>query len=517
MNQQLQSASGWEKGGCLPEKKVDTHANYAYKFRLYPKTIEQHKRLKLDNKRDSKGRTPYHAQYSQQERLEYMMRKARVLYNEFLWLEIQEYHKHFKEQESIILAENPNAKIYQPMFTNREYWKHKPGHHVQSSDKEGIRIKYKFPTSFDLGYKFTEYKKNNPKYDSVTREVCEAVLDNLATAFKNFLSRAGVMRPPTFKSKYDNRFSIKFRKGVSIKNGKLYVAGFLEKHQDGIKIRQHCPIEGIIKSVTISKNPSGQFYASVAVHLPTDVKQRKFGVGNGGKEGSPSTVGIDLGLKDYVVTSNNDEIFVNELHSSVAMKRFVDLKARIKRLQRYLSKKKAKLPTGKFDSNGREIFRKSLSYQKMQHTIAKAHQKIADVRSYIIHTITNYLLKKYDLVAVETLQPLNMVKNKRLAENIANASFGKFIDVLQYKAAYQGKEVIKIDSFFPSSKLCNKCGWKNEKLKLNHREWDCPQCGEHHDRDMNAAINILKEGLYVKEHGKSSLEKSGDKKANRKK
>ena len=118
-----------------------------------------------------------------------MMRKARTLYNEFLWLEIQNYHKHFKEQEATILAENPNAKIYQPMFTNREYWNNKPAHHVQSSDKEGVRIKYKFPTSFDLGYKFTEYKKTNPKYDSVTREICEAVLDNLATAFKNFLTQ----------------------------------------------------------------------------------------------------------------------------------------------------------------------------------------------------------------------------------------------------------------------------------------------------------------------------------------
>jgi putative transposase len=182
-------------------------------------------------------------------------------------------------------------------------------------------------------------------------------------------------------------------------------------------------------------------------------------------------VGIDLGIKKFVITSDGKE------YDNIKL-----LDKNLKKL-RVLHRKMARQKKG---SNRREQTRMS---------VAKLHEKIARQREHYLHQISCDLVRDYDLIATEDLQVKNMVKNRSLAKAISQIGWGKFIEILGYKTEQTGKHLQKIGKFFPSSKTCFSCGFVLDSLPLTQRSWDCPECGTHHDRDLNAALNIKKEGL----------------------
>jgi len=217
-----------------------------------------------------------------------------------------------------------------------------------------------------------------------------------------------------------------------------------------------------IRSATLSKTKSGKYFLSILVELPQE-EFAKFGLTN-------KRVGIDLGVKDFVITSDG-EMFENKHF-------FKKQENKLLRLQRQLSKKQK-------GSNNRN---------KQRIKIAKAFEKLSNQKDTYIHSVVNELLTYYDTVFMEDLNVKGMMNNHKLAKSIQEVGFYKFRQILEDKARNNYKQVVFIDSFYPSSKTCSNCGYKKQDLKLSDRFWICPVCGEHHDRDLNAAVNILHEG-----------------------
>jgi putative transposase len=229
-----------------------------------------------------------------------------------------------------------------------------------------------------------------------------------------------------------------------------------------VKAKVHRKINGKIKNATISRVPSGKYFVSVTYEcnnndvLPITNKQ----------------VGIDLGIKDLVITS--DGIKYNNPHT---LKQNI---SRLIKLQRKLSKK----------------IKGSNNYNKLKKKIAICYEKITNIRKDNLHKISRKLINENQVIVTEDLYVKNMVKNHNLASSITDASFGELIRQLEYKAAWYSRTLIKIDTFYPSSQLCYVCGYQFKELKdFSIRSWKCPNCHTQHDRDINAAINILQEGL----------------------
>lgn len=220
-----------------------------------------------------------------------------------------------------------------------------------------------------------------------------------------------------------------------------------------------------IRSATLSKTKSGNFFLSILVEMD-DTELKKF-------EHTNKQVGIDLGVKDFVITSDG-EVFENRHF-------FTNQERKIKKLQRQLSKKKK-------GSNNRN---------KQRIRLAKAYEKLTNQKDYYIHCVVNSLLTDNDVVFMEDLNISGMLRNHHLAKAIQEIGFYHFKELLANKALVNDKKVVFVDRFYPSSKTCHHCGYVNKDLKLKDREWTCPQCGEHHDRDINAAVNILREGQRI--------------------
>jgi len=217
-----------------------------------------------------------------------------------------------------------------------------------------------------------------------------------------------------------------------------------------------------IRSATLSKTKSGNYFLSILVDLPQE-EFVKFGL-------TDKRVGIDLGIKDFVITSDG-EVFENRHF-------FKKQESKLVRLQRQLSKKQK-------GSNNRN---------KQRVRIAKVFEKLINQKNAYIHSVVNELLTYYDTIFMEDLNVKGMLKNHHLAKAIQEIGFYRFRQILVDKARNNYKKVVFIDRFYPSSKTCSNCGYKKRDLKLSDREWTCPVCGEYHDRDLNAAINILHEG-----------------------
>ena len=300
-----------------------------------------------------------------------------------------------------------------------------------------------------------------------TKVLKQAVKDML-TAYKNFFEQHSGY--PKFKSKHDNKQSCRFELGAiskrndyttyhlslaNIRNVKFRCnekyAQYLQKHHDNIK------------QATLTRLPCGEYYLSILVDgdLAHKVKETN------------SSVGIDLGIKDFVITSDG-EVF-NNLHFKKSETK------KIKRLQRQLSKKEK-------GSNNRN---------KARIKLAKLYKKINDKKQYYLHAVSNSLIDENQVICMEDLNVKGMVKNHNLAESICEMSFGEFRRMLEYKARWYNRKIVFVDRFYPSSKTCHNCGYVNKGLTLNDREWVCPQCGEVIERDYNAALNILDEGLRI--------------------
>ena len=216
---------------------------------------------------------------------------------------------------------------------------------------------------------------------------------------------------------------------------------------------------GKIKSCSITKTPTNEYFVSILVET-THTPSPKTG----------KSVGVDLGIKDFVITSDGYK-YKNNRYTKTYEKK-------LKEQRQHLSRK----------TKG------SNRYLKQKLKVATIYKKITNSRLNNLHKVSTQLIKKYDLIVMEDLNIKGMIKNHKLSKQISDVSWSKFIELLTYKAQWNDKEIVKIDRFFPSSKTCNCCGYINQNLKLDMREWNCPSCNTKLDRDLNASINILKEG-----------------------
>jgi len=286
----------------------------------------------------------------------------------------------------------------------------------------------------------------------------QASLQHLDIAYTNFFrKRAGF---PKFKTKHDNRksFEVPANTIVDVKNKRISIPKF----KQGIKARLHrsIPKKGVIKTSTVSMNPSGQYFISVLVEEP--IKEKKYR-----KPTIKNSVGIDLGIKDFATLSNGDKI-----ENPKFLKK--NLK-KLKKEQRTLSKKVK-------GSNNRN---------KQRIKVAKLHNKIRNMRNDFLHKLTTKLVSENQAICLEDLNVKGMIQNHNLAQAIQDVSWSKFNTLLEYKAQWHSVSILRIGRFEPSSKMCS-CGVINKDLKLSDRIWTCSSCGATHDRDILASQNIQK-------------------------
>jgi transposase, IS605 orfB family len=323
-----------------------------------------------------------------------------------------------------------------------------------------------------LSYWFHHELLNNPDFEYLKEQntkVLNQSINDMITAFDRFFKlHTGY---PKFKSKHNNKQSCRFvRDTISRRNNytsyKLSLANiknikfrcskkyaeYLQKHKANIR------------QATLTKLPCSEYYLSILVDGDLTHK---------GVQDTNNCIGIDLGVKDFVITSegeifNNLHFKKNEIH-------------KLKKLQKQLSRKVK-------GSNNRN---------KARIKIAKVYKKINDKKQYYLHQVSNSLINENQVICMEDLNVKGMLKNHKLAESISEMNFGEFKRILEYKARWYNRKLVFVDRFYPSSKTCCHCSYKFKDLKLSDRFWTCSQCNILHNRDINAAVNILNEGLRI--------------------
>lgn len=305
----------------------------------------------------------------------------------------------------------------------------------------------------------TELKKHKSwlyEADAVALQQC---LKDLDTSYQRFFN--GISGHPNFKSKRSKnsyRTNNRIHLDQDNKTIKIPKVGW-------IKFRDKTNFSGLTKinNITISKTASGKYFASISAEVDITALAK-----------TKKSCGIDLGLKDFCILNNGTK-FANS-------KFLVNNEKRLRILQKSLSRK---------------VYG-SKNYEKARIKLAKFHKYIANCRKDYLHKISTQLVKEYDIICTETLQVKKMLIKKDSAKNISDVSWYEFVRQLEYKCSWYEKILSKINTYYPSSQLCSNCGYKNSALKdTKIREYDCPECGVHHDRDINAAINILNEGLRL--------------------
>ncbi len=290
-------------------------------------------------------------------------------------------------------------------------------------------------------------------------QILQATTLNLTTAYKNFFEkRAGF---PKFKSKHGKQ-SIQYPQNVKIVDGDVKLPGNIGI----VKAKIHRPIEGKIKTVTVSKTPAGKYFASILTSVE----------GENPCFSSGKIYGIDLGLKHFAIVTDGEKVskYDNPKHLALHEKN-------LKRKQKKLARKQK-------GSNSRYKYRK---------VVAKVYERVSNSRQDFLHKLSYKLVSDSQAVIVENLHVLGMVTNHKLAKAISDVGWGTFINLLAYKLERKGGKLVEIDRWFPSSKLCSNCFHQVSERQEHVREWTCSHCNTHHDRDGNAAINIRAEGIRM--------------------
>lgn len=299
-------------------------------------------------------------------------------------------------------------------------------------------------------------------------KVLKQAVNDMLSAYKNFFEQHTGF--PRFKSKKDNKQSCRFELGAISKkniytNYKLSLANIRNvKFRCNDKYAQYLQKHyNNIRQATLTKLPCGEYYLSILVDGDLTHKVKE----------SHHTIGIDLGIKDFIVTSDG-EVFENLHFKKNESKKLI-------RIQKQLFRKQ----------NG------SNNRNKVRIRLAKSYKKINDKKQYYLHQVSNTLINENQVICMEDLNVKGMLRNHKLASSIQEMSFYEFKRMLEYKANWYGRKLIFVDRFYPSSKTCNHCGYVNKKLKLSDRQWVCSDCGEIIERDYNAALNIRDEGIRL--------------------
>lgn len=328
--------------------------------------------------------------------------------------------------------------------------------HFLNERKEQYQANKKSDNYYAQAETLTELKKQEETawLKEVNSQTLQFALRSLDTAYLNFFR--GNAKFPRFKSrKRKNSFTVP--QHTKLIDCKIHVPKFKE----GIKCIVHREVKGEVGKMTFSKTPTGRYFVSILTKEQYQPKEK-----------TGAVCGIDLGLKDFTITSDGIK-FKNNKYTKKYEKELV-------KAQKHLSRKK----------------KGSSSFEKQRRKTAIIHEKISNSRMDNLHKVSHYLVSNFDIIALEDLNVKGMVKNHKLAKHIYDASWGTFVRLLEYKADWNDKQVVKINRFFPSSKTCCECGWINQDLNFSIREWTCKN-GHILDRDLNAAKNILKEGLKI--------------------
>jgi len=314
-------------------------------------------------------------------------------------------------------------------------------------------------SQFDINKQITILKKENEWLKEVNSQSLQGMTRNLESAFTRFFREKNGF--PNFKSKKNpiqsfpvpQHYYADFEKGI-VKLPKI----------GEVKAVLHRSFEGTLKTATVSRSATGEYYISILVDDEKEPPEKQ-------EFSEPTTVGIDVGVKDFAILSTGEKV-ENPKYLKNSLKRLKVLQKRVSRKQK--------------GSKNRE---------KAKQILAKLHEKISNQRNDFQHKLSFKLVSENQALAVETLNVKGMIKNHHLAQAIGDSAWSSFVTKLEYKAEWYGKTLLRIGQFEPSSKVCNVCGFHNSELTLKDREWTCPDCKTKHDRDINAAINIKKFAL----------------------